>query len=140
MPKLAPATPGPTTPAAPTACLAEPSDDECDLQDPADCVRYILSRFPLSEREGAKPAASYFVNELKSKATKKDSLFQLMQMKIVKSGVLKTHQSRQKWLSAEKYNRALRYVKKRKGSCCCLWEAWCRFRYPVAAIPCRKNL
>ena len=45
---------------------------------------------------------------------------------------------KEKRLSAEKYNRALRYVKKWKGSCSRFWEVWCRFRYPVVAIPCRK--
>ena len=45
---------------------------------------------------------------------------------------------KEKWLPAEKYNRALRYVKKWKGSCSRFWEVWCKFRYPVAAILCRK--
>ena len=43
-------------------------------------------------------------------------------------------------MPAEKYNRSLRYVKKWKGSCSRFWEMWCRFRYPVVAIPCRKSL
>ena len=45
---------------------------------------------------------------------------------------------KEKWLPAEKYNRALRYVKKWKGSCSRFWEVWCKFRYPVVAILCRK--
>ena len=109
-PAAAPATPAAPVPPSPAP---KPLQDlpaaEFDLENPADCVKLICIHFNAPPPDLEK-VAQFYIDRLKSKCTKNQSLSFMFQTEVLKSNLLKKKDSRKAWYDSWKANRASRFV------------------------------
>ena len=112
---------GPEPPAAGSKAgdQVETEDDpdrEYDLNDPGECIQWMLSAWTCLPEE-AEPICKYYVEtHLKPKACKGKPLAHWFVTEVVSAQLLKTKDGRKKFLQAWGANRATRSVKDRKHS------------------------
>jgi hypothetical protein len=84
---------------------------EFDLESTDDCIEFIVAHWGPNRPDHLEEVASFFVKELRGKASRTKPLSHLMQCDVIKSGILKTKEARRKWYEAWAINRKTRFVK-----------------------------
>ena len=85
-----------------------PRFPELDLDDPADAVQFLLSKFKAAERDKLQPVYRFFVQELRK--GKKEPLVDLLRKEVIGPEVLDSGKGRQSRAAAWSANRAQRFV------------------------------
>ena len=88
----------------------EDSPVEYDLDDPSSCVQFIAAHWA-HPPDNLDDVAPFFVETMRSKASKCSPFSDLMQKELLVKNVLKKPDGRKAWLSAWASNGAKRFVK-----------------------------
>ena len=96
-------------------------EQEHDLNDVEGCVAYMVACFPDKELQDSRKvveetARFYVTSELRKKTGKKNPLYHVFQLAVIKSNVLASKKGRHGWLHAWQQNRALRFAKPPKAT------------------------
>ena len=87
----------------------EPQKKEYDLENPHDCVEWIVVAFKQSQQAEVRPVADFFVQNLQKKKGK-DTLAEAFYKTVLAPKLLAKPQGREAWFKAQRHNRSLRFV------------------------------